>query len=532
MLKQKKIILSLVSGFLLALGWPPLPTAFLLMLGLLPLLIIHQQYLGNSRPHFKLWRWAYLSMLIFNSSTTWWVWNASPSGCIMMLLANSLIMSLPFLLFSFTNKLLPKTGHWSLVFYYMAIEYVHFNWSASWPWLTLGKGLAAFPFFIQWYEFTGEMGGTFLILIFNVWFFKIIVNQVVQKIWQPILGLILIYVFSILLMQRSELKPDSAKAIECVISQPNINPYTEKFSDGENYIDAQEQLRLGLDVAKPFITPQTTLLVLPETAITGWNQESELNQSSLLKPVRQMTDSTGLTILSGAETVDMYRTAKKPTLTARYDSFSNVWWDCYNTALLFQNNKVDSIYHKSRLVPGVEKMPFEFLEQLSINLGGTSGSLGVSKIPINFVVTKHLKIAPLICYESVFGDYAAEFVRDSANALAVITNDGWWGNTPGFKQHLLFGAIRCIETRKEMLRSANTGVSAKIDVFGNISHATKYNERIAFKCSIVPNDIHTFYVRNGNLIGKLSCWIAGIFLSISVVIAFRKNKLPLVSNPD
>lgn len=153
-------------------------------------------------------------------------------------------------------------------------------------------------------------------------------------------------------------------------------------------------------------------------------------------------------------------------------------------------------------------MPFEFLEKLSINLGGTSGSLGTSEKAINFKLHNGIKIAPLICYESIYGDYTNDFVNDGAEALSVITNDGWWGETQGHKQHLLYGAIRCIETRRQMVRSANTGISARINEFGNITHRTKYNERTAFKCNITPNNKITFYVKYGNIIGKVAYYSA------------------------
>ncbi len=522
---KKKIVLACLSGLVMYLAWPPLPTAFLLLIGFVPLLLIHQQLRNEKRRHIRLWCYSYIAMLIFNTGSTWWVWNASPSGCLMMLFANSLIMSLPFWLFSLTNKGLPRTGYLSLVFYYLAVEYIHFNWSASWPWMTLGKGFASIPWFIQWYEFTGEMGGTLLILCSNIWIIKIIRIGNYRKIWQPITGVLLILGFSFLVSKSVNLRTSSGEnyAIECVVSQPNIDPYTEKFSSGENYITDEGQLKFALDVARPLITPQTKLLVLPETAITGWNEEGRINESELLVPAREMTNNTGLAVLAGAESINIYEAKVRPSVSARYDSFSSKWWDSYNTALLIKDNRVKNIYHKSRLVPGVEKMPFAFLEQLSINLGGTSGSLGVSSKPINFVPCKGLKIAPLICYESVFGDYVSEFVRDSANALAVITNDGWWGNTPGFKQHLLFGAIRCIETRKEMIRSANTGVSAKIDVFGRISQQTKYNERTAFKCFLEPNNIHTFYVKYGNITGKLSFFFACVLLFCTIGIKWLKK---------
>lgn len=515
--KMPKFVLCLLSAVLLTIGWPPLPTAFLLFVGFVPLLLIHSKLKTAKYRHLKFFLWTYLALFIFNTGTTWWVWNASASGCIIMLFANSLIMSLPFLAFSYTESKWKKGGYTSLILYYLTFEFIHFNWSASWPWLTLGKGLATMPEYIQWYEYTGELGGSLLILLLNVMVFKRIHQKQYIRLWQPAVVIVGMWAISLIVSFNYRLfeKTMYAKVTNkytCVISQPNIDPYQEKFSDGNNYLTPDVQLKLGIDVARPYLTKETDLLLFPETAITGWNDEARINEMYIMQPIKELTDSTGLTIIAGAETFGIYNNKERPTITARFDESSQTWWDSYNTSLLIANGHVDSFYHKSKLVPGVEKMPFAFLEKLSINLGGASGSLASSDRPINFIVNKDLKIAPLVCYESVFGDYVADFVRDGATALAVITNDGWWGETPGYQQHLLFGAIRCIETRKEMLRSANTGVSAKINVLGDITHQTKYKERVAFECEVLPNTIQTFYVRYGNIIGYAACILAGLFL--------------------
>lgn len=527
MKKIKPIYLVLLSSFLMIIAWPPMPTAIFLFIGFVPLLILHQQLALTSKKHLKFWIWSYLSLFLFNVGTTWWVWNASASGAIMMLFANSLILSLPFLLFSITNSILPKTKYQSFIIYYLAVEYWHFNWSASWPWLSLGKGLACYPSFIQWYEWTGEMGGTFLILIINVMLFNIYSTQKTKELWKPIALLLTLSIVSFVLKNylETQLKLQKRiKNIECVVVQPQIDPYKEKFNSSENYLTPFEQIDIAIDLAKPLLNSNTKILVLPETAIVGENDLNSINSNETIKRFNTLFDSfPNLLVLSGAEVYKTYYSKTKPSKTARNVEDSYIWWDSYNTALLINKDSVLDFYHKSRLVPGVEKMPFEFLESLSINLGGTSGSLATSPKAKNFEIEKQIKIAPLICYESVFGEYATEFIRDSANMLAVITNDGWWHKTPGYQQHLLFGAIRCIETRKDMLRSANVGVSAKINQFGEISKATKYNDRSAFVCNIRPNTYQTLFVKYGNIIGKMSLFIGLALIVGTFVKKFSKN---------
>ncbi len=517
MLKLKPLYLSLLSGLLLIVAWPPLPTAFILFIGLVPLLLIHHQLEGTRRSHLRFWGWVYLALFIFNTGATWWVWNASPSGCIMMLVMNSLLMSLPFLGFSLVKQVLPKIAYPAFALFYLGFEYWHFNWNASWPWLTLGKGFASMPFYIQWYEYTGEMGGSALVLVINILVARSLINKTYGKLWQP--GLVVIG-FGLLsgMASRFEGKETSSFApLNCVISQPNIDPYTEKFGSGDNYLYPEIQLDYAMEAAQPYLDDRTDLLLFPETAIVGANDESQLNTSQLLRPLLEITRDKKLRVLAGAETYAVFRQKDRPSITARFDSLSVFWYDSYNTAMLLDSNVVRSVYHKSRLVPGVEKMPFEFLEWMSIKLGGTSGSLGTSDRAINFSLANGVKIAPLICYESVFGDYANEFVKDGANVLAVVTNDGWWGETPGYQQHLMYGAIRCIETRREMVRSANTGVSAKIDKRGNITQSIPYKKRGAFACQARPLSYMTFYVKYGNLVGKIASLLSILILVWTII---------------
>jgi apolipoprotein N-acyltransferase len=168
-------------------------------------------------------------------------------------------------------------------------------------------------------------------------------------------------------------------------------------------------------------------------------------------------------------------------------------------------------------------MPFPWLLKplgdFAIDLGGTVGQLGVDKEQIPFTINDTLKIAPVICYESVYGDFVNRFVKNGANMIFVITNDGWWGNTPGHRQHMLFSAVRAVETRRSVARSANTGISCFVNQRGDVSQATPYWEPAVIRQTLNANDKVTFYVKYGDYIARGS--VLGLLLFVLIAVSGR-----------
>jgi apolipoprotein N-acyltransferase len=158
---------------------------------------------------------------------------------------------------------------------------------------------------------------------------------------------------------------------------------------------------------------------------------------------------------------------------------------------------------------------FPFLETLAIENGGTSGTLGIEKEPKVFRAKE--KLAPIVCYESIYGDFVSRQVKQGARFLTVITNDGWWGDSPGYKQHFSFSSLRAIENRRWVIRSANTGKSGVFDEFGRIKKETKYWEEDSFTYSIPLLDTITFYSKHGDYIGVVSSIFCLLILSMTIV---------------
>ena len=131
------------------------------------------------------------------------------------------------------------------------------------------------------------------------------------------------------------------------------------------------------------------------------------------------------------------------------------------------------------------------------------------------------RVAPVICWESVFGEYVSDYVGEAgANFLFIITNDGWWKDTPGHRQHNSFASLRAIENRRSVARSANTGISSLIDQRGVELARIGWWERSGLRGTLNKNDHITFYVKHGVFLGRIAVLMTVILLLYSIVFRY------------
>jgi apolipoprotein N-acyltransferase len=294
-------------------------------------------------------------------------------------------------------------------------------------------------------------------------------------------------------------------------------------------MDFEMQFAKFLNMIKGKVNDKTDYLVLPETFIIGQGMdEGYINENETLQWFRDslIKKFPNLKIIVGADSYRFFTNKDVISSTARPYQEPGVYYDSYNTALQIDANTVQ-LYHKSKLVPGVERMPFPWLlsplEGLAIEMGGTFGSLGIQNE--RSVFTDKLtstNVAPIICYESVYSDFVTEYVRKGANIIFIITNDGWWGNSPGHVQHLNYAKLRAIENRLQIARSANTGISCFINEFGEISDATNYWEEAVIEKDLYKNNSPTFYSRFGDLLAYSCVVIFILAILLAILLKFKK----------
>jgi len=533
--KKHLLLLSLLSGLLLSLAWPRDGFAGLMFLAFIPFLFIEDHISKNRQDfhRFAVLIYTYPGFLLWNILTTWWIWNSTEVGAVGALIANSFFMAVIFSLYSFSKKHVYGKNHayFILPFYWISFEYWHLNWDMSWPWLSIGNAFANMPEWVQWYEYTGTFGGALWILILNILFYRLIKSgwkggiQLRDKIvWGSLAAIILL---APLLISDSIYRnyEEEERPVNIILTQANINPYTEQYD-----LPPTDIIDRNLDPVREIIDHETDFVISPESTIQESIWEHRLRYSPGLKHIHNfISEYPNVSVVIGASSFKEYFDGDEVSVTARKFRDADVYYDAYNTVFFMDVKGKYEVYHKSKLTPAVEKMPFprylKFLDNFAIDLGGTVGSLGTDEIrKVYHRPSDSLGVSAAICYESIYGEFFSRFVRNGAEVMFITTNDGWWGNTAGHRQHFIYARLRAIETRRSIARSANTGISAFINQRGDIMQESNYWEPAILKDTINANDKITYYTLQGDYIARIAAFVSVMLLLIAISMALRNRK--------
>ncbi len=522
--KRKWLGAATISGVMLGLGFPPSPLTWIVMFAWIPLFAVENgifQKKDKPNPR-QVFFYSFHTFILWNIIATFWVTNTAFIAGIAANFINAFLMSCVMVIIHSIGRRLPVKWFF-LVFisFWISFEYIHHHWDLLWPWLALGNVPAEYPWAVQWYEYSGTFGGSLWILLLNVLGYTMIMRWLRAKplrvgVYIALFGIPLL--FSLFLWYTT--KPGNATPVSVTIVQPNFEPHYEKFT-----ISQREQSLRFLQLSRPNIDSSTRYLVFPETSFEGI-QLNTFRENRVIGIFQHLIDSfpdlrlvAGLTSYRILKPNELAHTNYRININERGDT---TFWDVQNSAVQITSGQESfQVYFKSKLVPGPEMFPFKkylfFLNPVIEKLGGTYEGLTMQSERSVFDGGP-LKIGPIICYESIFGDYTGDYVRNGATALFIVTNDGWWDKTPGHIQHLKLGALRAIEHRRPIARSANTGISAFIDIRGRILQPTAYGVAAAIKGEIIPETRITFYTRWGDLIAKV---LIGMSVTLFLVFVFR-----------
>jgi len=542
MKKENILIWGLVLLFAAMMSVPFLVphTGFLALMGIVPLLCMDRIATMMGKKH--VWVYHYSAFVIWNAVTTFWVCNATIGGGIFAVLANSLQMSTIFGLFRLSKK--KFTGSLPYIFLmvtWIAWERFYFDAEISWPWLVLGNSFARTTWAVQWYEFTGSLGGSLWIWLCNLGIFGLLVSLSDGR-WNTwnikaraasICGMAVLLtippVTSAIISKEYKNAMQAEEQLEVLIIQPNIDPY-QKFqamTQSQQNAILEDMIIRNLAYRRNDTTASPLLIITPETftndIIVGQYERSRTWRrfTTLLK------DYPNVSMLFGASSYDYIRSAEAPSYTAR-NVDEGLWVESHNSALMIDGSARTEIFHKSKLVVAVEHTPYPRIfcpidDLLGGVMGRCVGQDGISLLNVRDTDGKSVPVGCAVCYESVYGEYYSDYVRKGARAMTIITNDAWWGDTPGYRQHLSYASLRAIETRRSIARCANTGISAVISPSGEILQPTPWWEQAVIKSHIPLRDDITFFVSHGDITGRVCSFIHWLLL-LALIVRFATRR--------
>lgn len=522
-MKTKNIVYTLASAFLLSLPWLFVAPGYLLFIGFVPLLLLENKLAKNATNNirFEFSNYLFITFSLWNLLSAWWLGYATLTGFIIFLFLNTILMSgiwhLYHLMKSRTSENLALIF---LVSLWLAFEFLHLNWDIQLPGMTLGGAFGNQTHIIQWYEYTGELGGSLWILLINILIYKLILKS---KKWRvniqttTILAVFIMLPISLSLYLYHNYEEKGSK-LNLRILQPNINPYTEKF----NGLSNDEQLKIISSLIDSTNRPR--LIIAPETALAPFWEDSIKTTNELVQLKQTLSICPNSSIIVGANTKRFLSENDISSPTTRTLESTEKEYEEYNSAILFDTNTEMQIYHKNILVSGVEKVPFvkyfNPLRNFFFDLGGTAGGLKKGK-PETFLLGDSLKFCSAICFESMFGEYMGKLTQKGGTFFVVITNDGWWKKSSGTALHFSYSRLRAIETRRDIVRSANTGISGFINQRGDIISKTTWWTKTALNGTIKTNQVLTFYARYGDYLGRIASFISVMLLLFLISIKLK-----------
>ncbi len=509
----RKVVAILLSVIFLSVGWLGV-SGLPLLVGLVPLLWISGEAEDSKRGWWSTFWWALLCFVLWNICTVWWIWNATPVGPIAATIVSSTLSMIAFMGFHTLSKRTSKTLSYTLLIsLWITLEYWYTTTELSWPWLLLGNGFSSDIWAIQWYEYTGLFGGSLWVLLSNIAIFEA---------WQSkrrgsalvaaSVALVPLAISAVIYFSYDD--GGDNESINVTVVQPNIHFGRDDRPSGE----AQNRNILNL-IAQG--SEQSDFVLLPECSLADPLYHANLEASPIVRDLRETLSRsyTDAALIVGASTVKYYPEGSQ-TSTARESR--GRYYDIFNSAIFLREGAPSQMHHKAKLVVGTESIPFMWLfkslDWLIIDLGGSLGQLGRGTQRVVFKDSA-ATVGTAICYEALYGAYYGEFVQGGAEAMFIISNDCWWDNTPGYRHLFSMSALRAVEHRRGIARSANTGISGFISARGDKQQSMEWDERGVLDGTVKLNSKITFYTRHGDYIARIALFMA--LLSILNYMVFR-----------
>lgn len=501
--------IPLVSGIFFSLCFPPFNHESHLLFSFFPFLsfvVLIPLFGFASQKSFKRAVWhTYLYSYSASLSQYYWIaydnaeglWHIILIGVVLICAFVAAFYLLAGLLFRFINKKMPRFYVLLYPMVWVLIDYSRTLGEVSFPWGYLGYSLTPLLPLAQFASVTGVWGLTFLVLLGNILLWELAVsyykgeNCFQKQVHTAVFGLCLAIIASWgWFRMRNEPQTETAKVS---LLQSNL----DQLSWGHNSLDSAFDITENLYVEASKESP--ALMIAPESALLCFLDK----QPSYKARVSSWVSSVKVPFIFGS-----LHWNKAPN-----NSYYN--YLVYNTAFLARpdSTKLES-YFKIKLVPFSEAIPFEGLFPLlsRVNLGEADFQRGSAQTVFSL---GKIKAAPFICYEIVYPGFVQKRLKDGANLIVNITNDGWFGKSTGPFHHANMSRLRSIENGVPLVRCANSGISMHVDHYGRVVQKTGLYERtvLTTTCSLKHSD--TLYSKWGD-------WVVYLFAGIVFVVGISR----------
>jgi apolipoprotein N-acyltransferase len=522
--RKVKIFLAILTGVMLGLSYPPVPTGVLAAFAFVPFFLLF----SSIETYKQAVRYSYLTFFIVNILTLYWVGGFTHAKDWYLMIAGGLLLvAHPFfaLLAIFPFVFIRKQFGFRVAvclfpFLWVMFEYLHSLSEVAFPWLLLGNTQTYDLLSIQFASITGVYGISFWLLWLNVisliLFTKLAWNEfavVSKQTAGYVLILFLVYllpkIHGYIVLNNADEFASEKTHVRIALIQPNIDPF-EKWTES-----AERQLQIHQQMTEEATRFNPDLVMWSETAIPFYILQPQYQV--YFANIRQQMDTSGWSLFTGFPHIVYYPEGDSLPKTFK-TSKSGYKYNSYNSSLLMQpqSNEIQ-LYSKIRLVPFAERVPWSdalsFMNAMYWNFGLGGWAIGEDTTVFHFKTRDGTQVSfsNLICYESIYPGFTTEFVRRGAQFLTVITNDSWWGNTSGAYQHTQYAVLRAIENRRWVARCANGGISCFIDPYGRMNESTQLYTQSILYGNVVPRDELTFYTNHGDWFAE-SCLIVSLMV--------------------
>lgn len=530
---RKEQLLALAAGVLMGVSFPPIPLFLLAFVALVPLLVVWEKRAGLA----ALNRVTYLFGLGFTLVTLYWVgsWTKQADPFLMisgaaLIFFNPLLFLIPSTLFYFARKHLKINYTFLLVpLFWVFYEYIYTITDLRFPWIILGHGQAEFQSFIQIADTIGAMGISMLVVLTNVLFYLAYKSEKDIRTRFMTAGVLIIALPVIYGgIKLSNYKP-AGKSVKVGIVQPNFNPW-KKWEAG----NLAEQIQQYKELSQKAFNENAKLILWPETALPVYLRNGYILERTQIRSFLAENDAG---LLMGIPDLFFYKNKEEAPVDAKETRDGKRYYTSHNSlwGLIPEKNSIQA-YQKVKLVPFGEFTPFAnslpFLKDFikwGVGIGNWNAGTEIKllEFPKRFIQNnndKQLKVGGIICIESIFQEFVSGFVKKGADFIAVVTNDSWYGNSSGPRQHKAIGILRAVENKRSVVRCANGGISCIISPVGKVEVETKmFTEDVLVDDVSIEEEL-TFFTRFPNILSYLSVLVS---LSIMVLAVIKRKSLRL-----